>query len=61
MVASGSTFSVIGADVVITGDIAATADLHVDGTASSSKGVGVGAAKAVKNTKLLSFDAEDCT
>lgn len=34
---------------------------HVDGTASSSKGVGVGAAKAVKNTKLLSFDAEDCT
>ena len=32
MVASGSTFSVIGADVVMTGDIAATADLHVDGT-----------------------------
>jgi len=30
--ASGSTFSVIGADVVIKGDIAATADLHVDGT-----------------------------
>ena len=29
---SGSTFSVIGADVVIKGDIAATADLHVDGT-----------------------------
>jgi cytoskeletal protein CcmA (bactofilin family) len=30
--ASGSTFSVIGADVVITGNISATADLHVDGT-----------------------------
>lgn len=30
--ASGSTFSVIGADVVITGDISATADLHIDGT-----------------------------
>ncbi len=30
--ASGSTFSVIGADVVIKGDINATADLHVDGT-----------------------------
>ena len=30
--ASGSTFSVIGADVVITGNIAASADLHVDGT-----------------------------
>lgn len=30
--ASGATFSVIGADVVIKGDIAATADLHVDGT-----------------------------
>lgn len=30
--ASGSTFSVIGADVTINGDIAATADLHVDGT-----------------------------
>jgi cytoskeletal protein CcmA (bactofilin family) len=29
---SGSTFSVIGADVVIRGDIAATADLHIDGT-----------------------------
>src|SRR5690348_16798743 len=28
----GSTFSVIGADVVIKGDISATADLHVDGT-----------------------------
>jgi len=32
MMASGSTFSVIGADVVIKGDISATADLHVDGT-----------------------------
>jgi cytoskeletal protein CcmA (bactofilin family) len=31
-VASHSTFSVIGADVVIKGDITATADLHVDGT-----------------------------
>lgn len=30
--ASGSTFSVIGADVVINGNIAASADLHVDGT-----------------------------
>jgi cytoskeletal protein CcmA (bactofilin family) len=30
--ASGSTFSVIGADVTITGNIAASADLHVDGT-----------------------------
>lgn len=30
--ASGSTFSVIGADVAIRGDIAATADLHIDGT-----------------------------
>ena len=29
--ASGSTFSVIGADVVIKGDIHASADLHVDG------------------------------
>jgi cytoskeletal protein CcmA (bactofilin family) len=28
---SGGTFSVIGADVTITGDIAASADLHVDG------------------------------
>lgn len=28
---SGSTFSVIGSDVVITGNIAATVDLHVDG------------------------------
>jgi cytoskeletal protein CcmA (bactofilin family) len=30
--ASGSTFSVIGSDVVIKGDISATADLHIDGT-----------------------------
>jgi cytoskeletal protein CcmA (bactofilin family) len=30
--ANGSTFSVIGADVTIRGDIAATADLHIDGT-----------------------------
>lgn len=29
--AGGSTFSVIGADVVIKGDINASADLHVDG------------------------------
>lgn len=29
--ASGSTFSVIGADVTITGNITATADLHIDG------------------------------
>jgi cytoskeletal protein CcmA (bactofilin family) len=29
---SGATFSVIGADVVIKGDISASADLHVDGT-----------------------------
>ncbi len=29
---TSSTFSVIGADVVITGDISASADLHVDGT-----------------------------
>lgn len=29
---NGSTFSVIGSDVVITGNIAASADLHVDGT-----------------------------
>ena len=32
---------------------------HVDGSASGTKGAGVGAAKALKNTKLLSFDAED--
>jgi cytoskeletal protein CcmA (bactofilin family) len=31
-VASSPTFSVIGADVVIKGDITASADLHVDGT-----------------------------
>ncbi len=30
-VASGPTFSVIGADVVINGNVSATADLHVDG------------------------------
>ncbi len=30
--AAGSTFSVTGADVAIRGDIAATADLHIDGT-----------------------------
>ena len=30
--ASNSTFSVIGADVKITGDVSASADLHVDGT-----------------------------
>ena len=30
--ASGATFSVIGADVTITGNVAATADLHIDGT-----------------------------
>lgn len=29
---TGSTFSVIGADVVIKGDISASADLHIDGT-----------------------------
>jgi len=29
---SGSTFSVIGADVVIKGNVIATADLHIDGT-----------------------------
>ena len=29
---SGSTFSVIGADVVIKGNVSATADLHIDGT-----------------------------
>lgn len=32
MANGGSTFSVIGADVTITGDLKATADLHVDGT-----------------------------
>ncbi|MGX7896115.1 bactofilin family protein [Tsuneonella sp. HG222] len=30
--ASGSTFSVFGTDVVVRGDVAASADLHVDGT-----------------------------
>mgnify|MGYP002777532349 CR=1 FL=1 len=30
--ASGSTFSVIGSDVVIKGDISASVDLHIDGT-----------------------------
>lgn len=30
--ASGSTFSVIGADVTIKGNINASADLHIDGT-----------------------------
>jgi cytoskeletal protein CcmA (bactofilin family) len=30
--ASGATFSVIGADVAIRGDIEASADLHVDGS-----------------------------
>ena len=30
--ASGSTFSVIGADVTINGNVSATADLHIDGT-----------------------------
>ena len=29
--ASGSTFSIIGSDVVIKGDISATVDLHIDG------------------------------
>jgi len=32
MMASGSTFSVIGADVTIKGNVSATADLHIDGT-----------------------------
>jgi cytoskeletal protein CcmA (bactofilin family) len=32
MMGSGSTFSVIGADVVIKGNVSATADLHIDGT-----------------------------
>jgi len=30
--AAGATFSVLGADVTIKGDIAASADLHIDGT-----------------------------
>jgi len=29
--ASGSTFSVIGSDVTITGNVSASADLHIDG------------------------------
>lgn len=29
---AGSTFSVIGSDVTITGNISASADLHIDGT-----------------------------
>lgn len=29
--AKGATFSVVGADVLITGDIRATVDLHIDG------------------------------
>ena len=32
MAGNGSTFSVIGPDVTIRGDVAASADLHVDGT-----------------------------
>ncbi len=32
MAGSGATFSVIGPDVTIRGDIEASADLHVDGT-----------------------------
>ncbi|UAB78507.1 polymer-forming cytoskeletal protein [Erythrobacter sp. SCSIO 43205] len=32
MAGSNSTFSVIGSDVTIKGDISASADLHVDGT-----------------------------
>ena len=32
MANGGSTFSVIGADVTIRGDVEASADLHVDGT-----------------------------
>ena len=32
MPSANSTFSVIGTDVVIKGDVAASADLHVDGT-----------------------------
>mgnify|MGYP000706963238 CR=1 FL=1 len=28
---SGATFSVLGADIVIKGDVSATADLHIDG------------------------------
>ena len=32
MASANSTFSVIGTDVVIKGDVSASADLHVDGT-----------------------------
>lgn len=32
MASNNATFSVIGADVTITGDISASADLHIDGT-----------------------------
>ena len=32
MAGSNSTFSVIGSDVTIKGDVSASADLHVDGT-----------------------------
>ncbi|KWV91380.1 polymer-forming cytoskeletal protein [Erythrobacter sp. YT30] len=32
MPSSNSTFSVLGSDVVIKGDISASADLHIDGT-----------------------------
>lgn len=28
---AGGTFSVLGADLVVTGDVTATADLHIDG------------------------------
>lgn len=28
---AGATFSILGADIVVTGDVAATADLHIDG------------------------------
>lgn len=31
-VTSGSTFSILGADLAIKGDLTATADLHIDGT-----------------------------
>ena len=34
---SNSTFSVIGADVTITGDVRSTVDLHVDGGALQSR------------------------
>ncbi|KRA81520.1 bactofilin family protein [Altererythrobacter sp. Root672] len=38
MANGGSTFSVIGADVIIRGDIEASADLHVDGTIEGDLG-----------------------